>query len=271
LVSPDHGILAGGKLICARQLINGTSIRREEGATSVEYFHLELAAHAIILAEGLPTESYLDTGNRGFFTNSGVPLLLHPDLTAESGYPTRETGSCAPFVSDEASVRPVWQRLADRAAAIGQPVSQRLTTTDADLRLMTEGRTIRPVFSDSDRTIFVLPRGAREVRLLSRAQSPTEARPWLEDRRRLGMRVKRIVLRRADELREIPVDHPNLTRGWWAIGRDGQMMSRWTDGEAVLLLPVMSGTVMLEILLVGSMIYTVDAASEDGMEQRVAA
>jgi hypothetical protein len=78
--------------------------------------------------------------------------------------------------------------------------------------------------------------------VVSRAQSPTEARPWLGDRRRLGVRVKRIVLRGAGEAREVPVDHPDLTRGWWAVERDGQMISRWTDGEAVLPLPAMRGT-----------------------------
>ena len=129
-------------------------------------------------------------------------------------------------------------------------------------------RTVKPVFSDSDRVIFVLPRGAREVRLVSRAQSPTEARPWLEDRRRLGVRVKRIVLRGADEVREVPVDHPDLTRGWWAVERDGQIMSRWTDGEAVLPLPAMRGHVMLEIHLAGSMTYAVDAASESVFDVR---
>ena len=46
--------------------------------------------------------------------------------------------------------------------------------------------------------------------------------------------------------------------------RDGQIMSRWTNGEAVLPLPEMSGHVMLEIHLAGSMIYAVDAATEDG-------
>ena len=109
------------------------------------------------------------------------------------------------------------------------------------------------------------------MRLVSRAQSPTEARPWLEDRRRLGVRVKRIVLRSAEELREVPVDHPDLTRGWWAVERDGQIMSRWTDGEAVLPLPAMSGNVMLEIHLAGSMTYVVDAAPEGGIERRAAA
>ena len=204
LVSPDHAIFVDGMLICAKQLVNGTTIRREKGWSSVDYYHVELNEHAILLAEGLPAESYLDTGNRGFFANAGAPLVLHPDLTDETDHPTREVGSCAPFVWDEANVRPVWQRLADRAGS-----SRRVTTTDADPRLLVDQRTIKPVFSDNDRVIFMLPRGASEVRLVSRAQSPTEARPWLSDQRRLGVRVKRIVLRDGDETREIPMDHPD--------------------------------------------------------------
>jgi hypothetical protein len=259
LLSPDHAIFVDGKLICIRQLANGTTIRPEPGWTAVDYYHVELDEHAILVAEGLPAESYLNTGNRGFFANSGAPMVLHPDLTDGSDYPTREAGSCAPFVWDEASVRPIWQRLADRAAAIGRPGPQRLTTTDADLRLLADRRPVKPVFGDSDRVIFVLPRGAREVRLVSRAQLPTEARPWLEDRRRLGVRVKHIVLRGAVELREIPVDHPDLTRGWWGVEHDEQIMSRWTDGEAVLPLPAMRGDVILEMHLAGAMTYVLES------------
>jgi Hint domain len=271
LLSPDHAVFVDGMLICIRQLVNGSTIRTERGWTAVDYCHVELNDHAILLAEGLPAESYLDTGNRGFFSNTDDPLVLYPDLTDEADYPTREAGSCAPFVWDAASVQPVWQRLADRAAAIGRPIAQRVTTTEADLRVLADRRPVKPVFSDSDRIIFVLPRGAREVRLVSRAQSPTEARPWLEDRRRLGVRVKRIVLRGADDLHELPVDHPDLTRGWWAVERDGPIISRWTDGEAVLRLPAMRGIVMLEIHLAGSMTYAVDAAPGGGTERRAAA
>ncbi len=125
LVSPDHAILVDGMLICARQLLNGTTIWQEPGWDLVHYFHVELESHDILLAEGLAAESYLDTNNRGFFGNGQMPLILHPDLTDKADYPTRESHSCAPFVSDEARVRPVWQRLSDRAASLGPVPSTR--------------------------------------------------------------------------------------------------------------------------------------------------
>ena len=260
VVSPDHAIFIDGKLVCARQLINGTTIRQETGWTAVDYYHVQLEDHAILLAEGLTAESYLETGNIGFFSNSGEPMVLHPNLTDETDYPTREAGSCAPFVWDEASVRPVWQRLAERAATIGRPVPAHATTAEPDLHLVAKGRSIKPIYSDKALVIFALPRGASEVRLASRAQSPTMARPWIEDRRRLGVRVARIVLRSADDMREVPVDHPALAKGWWAVERDGIALRRWTNGEAVLPLPALDGEAMLEIHLGGEMTYV----AEDG-------
>jgi hypothetical protein len=256
LVSPDHAVFVDGKLICARQLINGTTIQQEKGWTAVEYFHVELDSHAILLAEGLPAESYLNTGNHGFFANSGEPLVLHPDLTDETDYPTREAGSCAPFVSDEASVRPVWQRLSDRAATLGQPWVVE-TTNDPALHLVAAGRTIKPIYADAGLFIFPVPRNAGTVRLVSRASAPTDARPWLDDRRRLGVRLARIVLRDATMVREIPMDHPDLQQGWWAVERDGPATGRWTDGDAVLPLPAMHGVTMLEIHLRGALDYVV--------------
>ena len=187
--------------------------------TSVEYFHVELDTHAILLAEGLPAESYLNTGNHGFFTNSGAPLVLHPDLTDETDFPTREAGSCAPFVWDEATVRPVWQRLAERAAALGQPASQPGNHHRSGAGIVAKGRTVRPLYGENGLYIFALPKGATEVRLVSRAGSPTDARPWLEDRRCLGVNVERITVRGASEVRDIALDNPGLSQGWWAVER----------------------------------------------------
>jgi len=269
LLSPDHAVFVDGMLICARQLVNGTTIRREKGWSSVDYHHVELSEHAILLAEGLPAESYLDTGNRGFFANAGDPLVLRPDLSGETDYPARETASCAPFVWDAASVRPAWQRLADRGATNGG--SRRVTTTDPDPRLQyPDGRGIAPIQCDGGRVVFALSGIAPEVRLVSRGQSPAEARPWLNDPRRLGLRVRRIVLRGAGETREIAMDHPDFARGWWDVERDGPALIRWTDGDAVLPLPRMRGPALLEIHLAGAMTYVEDAVAEDGNERRAA-
>ena len=217
MVSPDHAIFVDGKLICARQLVNGTTIRQEAGVTAVDYYHVELGTHAILLAEGLPTESYLDTGNRGFFANSDAPLTLHPELTDESHYPTRGAASCAPFVWDEGNVKPVWQRLADRAAILGQPAVKPKTTLDPGLRLAAKGRTIRPLYGENGLFIFALPKGATEVHIVSRANSPTDVKPWLEDRRQLGVYVERIRLRGSSQVEDIPLDHPALSEGWWGV------------------------------------------------------
>jgi hypothetical protein len=164
-------------------------------------------------------------------------------------------------VWDEASVCPVWQRLSERATALGQPVRPAATTSDPALHLVAAGRSIKPIYADAGLFIFPLPRNAGTVRLVSRASAPTDARPWLDDRRRLGVRLARIVLRDATEVRQIPVDHPDLQQGWWAVERDGTLMGRWTDGDAVLPLPALHGVTMLELHLHGTLDYVVSDES----------
>src|ERR1019366_10641252 len=63
---------APGVLIPIRYLVNGRSIA-QEARDEVTYWHVELARHDILLAEGLPAESYLDTGNRDAFADNAAP------------------------------------------------------------------------------------------------------------------------------------------------------------------------------------------------------
>lgn len=67
-LSPDHAIFLDDVLIPVRYLLNGATVIRCP-RRYVDYFHVELAAHSVIVAEGLATESYLDTGNRGLFAD----------------------------------------------------------------------------------------------------------------------------------------------------------------------------------------------------------
>jgi hypothetical protein len=57
-----------GVLIPVRHLLNGASIVQEP-VDHVTYWHVELPTHGVLLAEGLPVESYLDTGNRPAFAD----------------------------------------------------------------------------------------------------------------------------------------------------------------------------------------------------------
>lgn len=247
LVSPDHAIFAEGKLICARQLVNGTTIRREQGIAAVDYFHVELEQHSILLAEGLTAESYLDTGNRGFFEGSEEPFVLHPDLMDESDHQDRAAGSCAPLVWDEASVRPVWEALSQRAAAMGRSVPSPDTTAEPELCIIVQDRLVRPTNVAGDKYSFVVPKGTREVRVVSRAAQPTDSRPWMEDSRRLGVYVEHIALRGWDDMAVISIDHPELAQGWWEVERGDHGLRRWTDGDARLPLPAMEAPAVLEI------------------------
>lgn len=82
-LSPDHAIFAEGVLIPAQELVNGDAVVQVP-VDEVSYWHVELECHDVIMAEGLPCESYLDTANRSAFENGPGPIALHPDFGALS-------------------------------------------------------------------------------------------------------------------------------------------------------------------------------------------
>lgn len=62
-------------------LVNGTSVLIED-VGSVEYYQVKLSQHDLLLSESLPTESYLENGDRDNFENSSGTTRLHPDFSA---------------------------------------------------------------------------------------------------------------------------------------------------------------------------------------------
>ncbi len=91
LLSPDHALLLGNVLVQAAALINGGSIRREYDVPErFTYYHLELAHHALLLAEGALAESFVDNVDRMHFHNwderdaAATPIAEMPYPRAKS-------------------------------------------------------------------------------------------------------------------------------------------------------------------------------------------
>ncbi|MBS7545267.1 Hint domain-containing protein [Ancylobacter oerskovii] len=69
-LSPDHALLIDGLLVQAGALVNGSTVSRvERPEARFTYFHIELADHALILAEGMPAETFVDNVTRRRFDN----------------------------------------------------------------------------------------------------------------------------------------------------------------------------------------------------------
>ena len=111
-LSPGHPVLVGadadregGVLVPVMCLINGTTIARE-AVEAVTYWHVELDAHDILLAEGLPAESYIDGGDRAFFVEGSDHALHNPDFV-----PTGWDARCRPVAVDGPVVEAERRRL----------------------------------------------------------------------------------------------------------------------------------------------------------------
>ena len=106
LLSPDHAVFADGVLVPVQYLVNGDTIRTV-ARRRITYWHVELDRHDVVLAHGLPVESFLDTGQKAAFESDGV-LRLHPPPATRDW----EADGCAPLVV----TGPVLERLRARLA-----------------------------------------------------------------------------------------------------------------------------------------------------------
>ncbi len=68
-----HSLLLDGVLIPIEYLINDRSVLWDAQARVVEFFHLELEHHDMLLAEGAEAQSYREDGNHHLFHNADAP------------------------------------------------------------------------------------------------------------------------------------------------------------------------------------------------------
>ncbi|NHO32392.1 Hint domain-containing protein [Acetobacter fallax] len=275
LVTSEHCVYVDGRFIPVRMLVNGRSIIVERSMTSYDFYHVELDEHAVIVSEGLLSESYLDTGNRGTFENS-VIRSMRPHFAGGlviAGGKDWQSDAAAPLTTDRDMVEPIWKNLATRAGQLGMEMDaarvSKQSVVDPDIRLVTEdGREIRPV-RHIDRTYcFMVPASVETVRVVTNAARPSEAiGPFCDDRRTLGVLIGNIFIANGRERHALTACKDADAVDGWHVSEGG--VGRWTAGDALLSLGLASEGLfakMVEIEVLSAGPYLIDVSDVAGIQ-----
>jgi hypothetical protein len=228
-VSPGHAIcitVVDEVLMPASALINDTTIAQLD-VEEVTYWHVELDSHDIILAENLPTESYLEMGNRSFFIESGVTAIgAVPDAPTEASGATH-ADFCRPFHAAGSLVEVVKQQIRARSLLLGWTLRE---APLGDLHLLVDGVRVEPVARGLS-VRFTVPAGAEDVWLVSNTSRPVNV-TGAPDHRDLGVCLAALSI---DDgfagPAAIDLADPLLCVGFHRL-EDGDR--RWTTGRARL-------------------------------------
>jgi hypothetical protein len=127
-LSEAHAVHLDGLLIPVVNLVNGRTIVKcsSFGEAAIEYFHIELAAHDVIFAEGVPAETLW--GDRAFDNWSADQAVLAtmpepfaplvPKFGPRAALGSRLRVAVSPWVDRRQPTDIVWDRLAKRAETL---------------------------------------------------------------------------------------------------------------------------------------------------------
>ena len=220
VVSPGHAIavtVMDEVFTQAIRLVNGSTIRQEP-RQSVTYWHVELDSHDVLLSNNMPSESYLDVGNRQAL-GLNVPALRPAANLSDYARPLIEGGPV---------VDAIRARLVARAPKLGWHAS-----TDPQIHLNVDGQRIDAT-KDGDRIRFIFPVTARNVHLRSRTFRPTESEGTV-DRRSLGLCLSGLHMADARQHEmDIALDHPSLDSQFHEQEAIAKVSWRWTRGSLCL-------------------------------------
>ena len=241
-VTKGHSLYFEGVLIPVEFLVNHRSIHWDDRAQEVVLYHLELATHDVLLANGAPAESYRDDGNRWLFRN------------ANSGWDQPPKPPCAPVLTGGELVDSIWRQLLDRSG----PRANVPMTDDPDLHLMVDGRRLDATERAGDALIFAVANRSEAVRIVSRAAVPQEL-GLARDPRSLGVALRQVVVRKGTKFRLVEANDPRLEQGFHGFEADNGFV--WTNGDAALpttLLAGFSGPVEIVLTVAGTTHYIDD-------------
>lgn len=231
LITPEHCLFFRDRFVPVRMLVNGVSIFYDKSITSYDYYHVETEQHSVITADGMLTESYLDTGNRSSFRQEGKIATLRGAVRSWAD----DAG--APLGVERSFVEPLFRALEWREnSVVGTKISTTKieTTTDPDLHLITQtDAVIRPMRKTAHHYSFMLPPNTESVRIVSRSSRPSDViGPFVDDRRYMGVAVADVQLQCAKQQFDITSHLQDEKPSGW---HDTDWTDcAWTNGNAEL-------------------------------------
>ena len=214
-ITKGHSLFVDNVLIPAEFLVNHRTILWDDREDVAEFYHIELGVHDVLIANGAPSESYRDDGNRWLFQN------------ANSGWDQAPKPPCAPVLTGGPVVDAIWRRLLDR----DRDRPEIVLTGDPGLHLMADGVRLNVVSCRGSGRSFSLKSKPKSVRIVSRSAVPAES-GLSRDPRTLGIAISRMTLTKGVRLRILEAGDPGLTNGFHDF--EESLGLRWTNGDAAI-------------------------------------
>jgi len=230
LITPEHCLFFDGNFVPVRMLVNGRSIYYDRSITSYDYYHIETEKHSVIWANGMLTESYLDTGNRNaFLTNHRVVSLFNETKTWD-------VDAAAPLNVQRSMVEPIYSQINSRAIYnnIASKTESVSLTNDPNLHLETGlGTIIEPHLVQNGKYVFIIPEGINIVNIISRTSRPCETiGAFVDDRRKLGVLVGQAFIMSNNSVHDLTDYLSDESLEGWDVVENSPC--RWTNGKATL-------------------------------------
>ncbi|MFT8418983.1 MAG: Hint domain-containing protein [Acetobacter sp.] len=235
LLTPGHSILHNGQFVPVRMLVNGCSIFYDHSITAYTYTVVQTETHAVLVAEGVPTDFYLAQACRGAESWEGAVVRL-----GRAAPHAWEKESPAQLLAERAALAAIFASLRARSPTVPGCRPQHNApelSADPELLLVTDkGQRLRQLRRDGDLCVYMLPAGVKKVFLTSRTSQPSVVvGPYMDDRRTLGVAVGGITLfsggRHMAQTCHLKPEGATWS-GWHAVEANGTC--RWTTGHAEL-------------------------------------
>lgn len=233
-ITAEHCLCIDDKLIPARMLVNGHSIRYDTDITEYSIYHFMTGDHAIIEVNGALSETLCVEGLGNWrFDKSKTAVSMDKLAVAEGNKRARPLDTSRHFVEG------VFTRIIGRCRVEHTPdiTATPIDTGSEDVTIVTDcGDEIYPVRTSQNRLTFQIDGCPSKVMIKSSSARPCDQLgPFVDDRRELGILVRKVIVYGAEVgcCRELNIEDTAL-KGWNMCDVSNM---RWTRGCAELRIP----------------------------------